>query len=217
MVASNGVELHKRALTWNVPLVLVVVASSGLEWWLAPTICTLFDNTVPQRALMQRPHQIAAINKGYRERAPALKGAIIHMVERLLHVQLHHRNLFLPFSGMLCRFQQQKQTSIRVRLRHKYRNGGSDLSHTQPRILRIAHKPAIGLNLARLVAPTTFGAFTVKEHIHSSRKFMSQHISDSNLASFPIQSGGNSFKTSAVIWSGVPSRISVCSVHSSIF
>ena len=33
---------------------------------------------------------------------------------------------------------------------------------------------------------------------------MSQHISDRDLASFPRQSGGNSFKTSVVIWSDDP-------------
>ena len=75
-----------------------------------------------------------------------------------------------------------------------YRSGGTDLSHTQPRIFRIAHMPAIGLNLDRLVAPTTFGATTVKEHSHSSGKFMSQHITDNDLASFSRHSWGQCFQ-----------------------
>ena len=73
------------------------------------------------------------------------------------------------------------------------------MSHTQPKTFPIAHSPAIGLNFVKHVAPTTFGAITVKEHSQSSGKDIFQHIVDNDLASFSRHSGCDAFKTSAVI------------------
>ena len=64
-------------------------------------------------------------NQSHREQAHPLQvhclegRSMVHMIERFLHVQLYYRNFFLPFSRQLCSLQQQKQTSICMRLRHK--------------------------------------------------------------------------------------------------
>ena len=64
-------------------------------------------------------------SQSHQERAQASQShrvescSMFHMVECLLHIRLHHHNLFLLLSTQLCRFQQQEQNSISVRLRHE--------------------------------------------------------------------------------------------------